>query len=167
MRDFSQRGLAATKRQGKVQKVNNILWGLTIRHFHFCENYENGSYLFLMYRIYAKNFYVFCLYFSILSKIKKCSIVTPKIRTKFHGNRLVRFRDISHTVSKNLVSWKTRLKFQNVVFHTHPLLTFFTYIYHLYFNIQFTTKLKPSPLIIDSPKINIRITRFTLCNTAK
>ena len=42
--------------------------------------------------------------------------VTLKIRTKFHSNRLVRFRDILHTVSKNLVSRKTRLKFQNVIF---------------------------------------------------
>ena len=46
--------------------------------------------------------------------------VTLKIRTKFHSNRLVRFRDIFHTVSKNLVS-----KFQN------PLLAFFTYISRL------------------------------------
>ena len=54
--------------------------------------------------------------------------VTPEIRTEFHSNRLVRFRDILHTVSKNLVSRKTRLKFQNVIFHMYPLLTFFTYI---------------------------------------
>ena len=37
-------------------KVNDILWGLTIERFHFCENYENSSYLFSLYRIYAKNF---------------------------------------------------------------------------------------------------------------
>ena len=83
----------------------------------------------------AKNFYVFCLYFSKSLKIKKCSIVSPlvnvtlKTRTKFHGNRLARFRDILHTVSKNLVSKKTRSKFQNVIFHMYPLLSFFTYIY--------------------------------------
>ena len=76
--------------------------------------------------------------------------VTLKIRTKFHGNRLVRFRDILHAVSKTLVSRKTRLKFQNVIFHMYPLLTFFTYISQV---LQFTTKLNPSPLIIDSPKV--------------
>ena len=76
--------------------------------------------------------------------------VMPKIRIKFHGNRLVRFRDILHTVSKNLVSRKTRLKFQNVIFHTYPLLTFFTYVSQF---LQFATKLNPSPLIFDSPKV--------------
>ena len=61
---------------------------------------------------------------------RQCLVnVTLKIRTKFHSNRLVRFRDILHTVSKNLVSSrKTRLKFQNVTFHMYHLLTFFTYI---------------------------------------
>ena len=54
--------------------------------------------------------------------------VTLKILTKFHSNRLVRSRDILHTVSKNRVSRETRLKFQNVIFHMYPLLTFFTYI---------------------------------------
>ena len=53
--------------------------------------------------------------------------VTLKIRSKFHSNRLVNFRDILHTVSKNPVSRKTRSRFQNVIFHTYPLLTFFTY----------------------------------------
>ena len=57
--------------------------------------------------------------------------VTLKTRTKFHSNWLVRFRDILHTVSKNPVSRKTRLKFQNVIFHRYPLLTFFTYISRL------------------------------------
>ena len=78
-----------------------------------------------------------------------------KIRTKFHGNRLIRFRDILRTVSKNLVSRKTRLKFQNVIFHMYLLLTFFTYIYRGSQFLQFTTKLNPSPLIFDSPKSNI------------
>ena len=73
--------------------------------------------------------------------------VTLKTRTKFHSNRLVRFRDILHTVSKKLVSRETRLKFQNVIFHTYPLLTFFTYISRL------TIKSNPSPLIFDSPKV--------------
>ena len=41
--------------------------------------------------------------------------VALKIRTKFHS---------MHTVSKNLVSRETRLKFQNVIFHAYPLLTF-------------------------------------------
>ena len=96
-----------------------------IQHFHFHENYENSSYLFSIYRIYAKNFYVFCLYFSKLLKIKKMfdrqSLVnvTLKIRTKFHSNWLVSYRDILHNVSKNPVSKKTRLKFQNVIFHAH------------------------------------------------
>ena len=79
--------------------------------------------------------------------------VILKIRTKFHGNWLVRFRDILHTVSKNLVSSKTRLKFQNVIFHVYPLLTFFTYIYRGSQFLQFTTKLNPTPLILNSPKI--------------
>ena len=79
--------------------------------------------------------------------------VTLKIRTKFHSNRLVRFRDILHTVSKNLVSRKTRLKFQNVIFHTYPLLTFFLLIYRGSQFLQFATKLNPSPLIFDSPKV--------------
>ena len=82
--------------------------------------------------------------------------VTLKIRTKFHGNRLVRLRGILHTVSENLVSRKkTRLKFQNVIFLIYPLLTFFTYIYRGSQFLQFTTKLNPSPLIFDSPKGNI------------
>ena len=46
--------------------------------------------------------------------------VTLEIRTEFHSNRLVRYRDILHAVSKNLVSRKTRLKFQNVIFHMYP-----------------------------------------------
>ena len=80
--------------------------------------------------------------------------VTLKIRTKFHGSRLVRFRDILRTVCKNLVSRKTRLKFQTVIFHMYPLLTFFTYIYRgSQLQLQFTTKLNPSPLIFDSPKV--------------
>ena len=54
--------------------------------------------------------------------------VTLKIRTKFHSNRLVRFRGVLHTVSKNLVSRKTLLKFQNVTFHMYPLPTLF-YLY--------------------------------------
>ena len=64
---------------------------------------------------------------------RQCLVnVTLKIRTKFHSNRLVRFRDILHTVSKNPVSRKNAtLKFQNVIFHTYPLLTFFTYISQL------------------------------------
>ena len=42
--------------------------------------------------------------------------VTLKIRTKFYSNRLVRFRDTSHTVSRNLISRNTRFKFQNIIF---------------------------------------------------
>ena len=92
-------------------------------------------------------------------EIVKCSIgnplvnVTLRIRTKFHSNRLVRFRDIVHTVSKNLVSRETRLKFQNVIFHTYPLLTFFLLIYRGSQFLQFATKLNPSPLTFDSPKV--------------
>ena len=106
---------------------------------------------------YAKNFYVFCLYLSKLLKIKKTfdrqSLVnvTLKIRTKFHSNRLVRFRDILHTVSENLVSRETRFKFQNVVFHVSPLL--FSLIYRGSQFLQFTTKLNPNPLIFDSPNV--------------
>ena len=77
--------------------------------------------------------------------------VTLKIRTKFHSNRLVKLRDNLHTVSENLVSRETRLKFQNVVFHMSPLL--FLLIYHGSQFLQFTTKLNPSPLIFDSPKV--------------
>ena len=77
--------------------------------------------------------------------------VTLKIRDKFHSNRLVRFRDILHTVSKHLVSRKTRLKLQNVIFHMYPLLTFFFYRGSQF--LQYTTKLTPSPLIFDSSKV--------------
>ena len=72
--------------------------------------------------------------------------VTLKIRTKFHGNRLVRFRDILHTVSKNLVSRKTRLKFQNVIFHMYPFYLLFLLIYRGSQFLQFTAKLNPTPL---------------------
>ena len=54
--------------------------------------------------------------------------VTLKIRTKFHSNRFVRFRDILHTVSENLVSRETRLKFQNVHF-SYVSFTYFFFIY--------------------------------------
>ena len=57
--------------------------------------------------------------------------VTLKIRTKFHSNRLVRFRDVLRIVSKNLASRKTRLNFQNVIFHMYLLPTLFTYISRL------------------------------------
>ena len=57
--------------------------------------------------------------------------VTLRIRTKFHSNRLVRFRDILHTVSRNLISRKARLKFRNVIFHMYHLFTFSTYISRL------------------------------------
>ena len=79
--------------------------------------------------------------------------VTLKIRTKFHSNRLVRFRDILYTVSKNLVSRRTRSKFQNVIFHMYPLLTLFLLIYRGSQFSQFTTKSNPSPLLFDSPKV--------------
>ena len=36
--------------------------------------------------------------------------VALKIRTRFHGDRLIRFRDILHTVSKNLVSREKRVE---------------------------------------------------------
>ena len=78
--------------------------------------------------------------------------VTLKIRTKFHSNRLVTLRDILHTISKNLVSRKTRLKFQNVIFHTYLYLLFLL-VYRGSQFLQFTTKLNPSPLIFDSPKV--------------
>ena len=131
MHDSRQTRLSATKFKSKQYSVGSI------QDFHFCENYENNSYLFLMCRICAKNFYVFCLYFSKLLKIKKMfdrqslANITLKIRTKFHSNRLLRFRDIFHTFSKNLVSRKTRLKFQNVIFHMYSFLTIFIYISRL------------------------------------
>ena len=143
----------------KSSKVNDILYGLTIQHFHFCENYENSSYLSSMCRIYAKNFYVFCSRFSKLLKILKMfdrqSLVnvTLKTRAKFHSNRLVRFRDISHAVSKIRVSRETRRKFQNVIFHAYPSLTFFLLTHRVSQFLQFTTKLNPSPLILDSPNV--------------
>ena len=74
---------------------------------------------------------VFCLlFFEIVKNLKmfdRQSLVnvTLEIRTEFHSNRLVRFRDILHTVSRNLVSSETHLKFQNVTFHMYPLLTVF------------------------------------------
>ena len=54
-----------------------------------------------------------------------------KVTPSFHSNRLVRFRDNLHTVSKHLVSRETRFKFQNVIFHMYPLLTFFNYVSRL------------------------------------
>ena len=54
--------------------------------------------------------------------------VTLMIRTKFHSNRLVRFRDILHAVSKDLVSRKTRLKFSE----RHFSYVSFTYFFYLY-----------------------------------
>ena len=48
---------------------------------------------------------------------------------------------------------KTRLKFQNVIFHMYPLLTSFYLIYRGSQFLQFTTKLNPTPLIFDSPKV--------------
>ena len=87
-----------------------------------------------MYRIYAKSFYVFCLYFSKLSKIRKMFArqslvnVTLKIRTKFHSNLLVKYRDILHTVSKNLVFEKIAFKISK----RHFSYVFFTYSFHLY-----------------------------------
>ena len=132
-----QTGFGCNRKAEKRSEVNNILWGLTSRQFQFCDNYKNSSYLFLMYRIYAKSFYVLSSIFFEIVKYREMfdrqSLINVrlKIRAKFHGDRLVRFRDISHTVSKNLVSRKTRLKFQNVVFHTYPLLTFFTYMSRL------------------------------------
>ena len=54
--------------------------------------------------------------------------VTLKIRTKFHSNRLVRFRDILHTVSKNLVSRKRRFKVSERHF-SYVSLTYFFYLY--------------------------------------
>ena len=53
--------------------------------------------------------------------------VTLKIRTKFHSNRLVRFRDILHTVSKNLVSRKKEFKVPERYFSYVS----FTYFFHL------------------------------------
>ena len=97
-----------------------------------------------MYRIYAKSFYNFrFVFFEIVKNSKMLDRqslvnVTLKIPTKFRSNRMVGFRDILHTVSKNLVSRKTRLKFQNVIFHMYPLLAFF-YLYiavHSTYNSQ-------------------------------
>ena len=67
--------------------------------------------------------------------------VTLEIRTEFHGDRLVRFRDILHTVSKNLVSRDSFVIFSHVPF-----------TYNSQF-LQFTTKLNPSPLTLDSPNV--------------
>ena len=131
---FQPNRISCNKKRKKQFKSKQYSLGIDD---HFCENYENSSYVFSMYRICAKNFYVSCLCFSKLLKIKKMfdrqSLVnvTLKIRTKFHSNRLVRYRDILHTVSKHLVLRKTRLKFQNVVFHMYPSLTFFTYVSRL------------------------------------
>ena len=68
--------------------------------------------------------------------------VTLKIRTKFHSNRLVRFRDILHTVSENLVSIETRLKFQNVISRYVSFTYFFLLIYRGSQFLQFATKSK-------------------------
>ena len=90
--------------------------------------------------------------------------VTLKIRTKFHSNRLVRFRDILHTVSENLVSIETRLKFQNVISHTCPSLTFF-YLY-IAAHSSYNSQLNPSPLIFDSPKVIYESHDLRFNNTA-
>ena len=89
-----------SQREGKkCSKVNDIL-----QHVHLCENYENSSYLFLMYR--QKFLRFLFIFFEIIENSKMFDRqflvnVILKIRTKFHSNR---FQDILHTVSKNLVS---------------------------------------------------------------
>ena len=77
--------------------------------------------------------------------------VTLKIRAKFHGNWLIRFRDILHTVSKSLVSRKARLKFQNVIL-SHVSFTYFFYSY-IAARSSYNSNLNPSPLMFDSPKV--------------
>ena len=134
MHDSSETGLAATKRQKNVQK-----WTI------FSRDWRSNIFIFVkIMKIAAICFWCIefmpkistFIFFEIVKNYKmfdRQSLVnvTLKIRTEFHGNRLVRFRDILHTVSKILVSRKTRLKFQNVIFHMYPLLTFFTYISRL------------------------------------
>ena len=111
----------------------SLLQGLTIQPiFIFVKIMKMAAICFRRIEFMPKISTAFCLYLSKLSKIKKMfdrqSLVnvTLKTRTKFHSNRL--FRLILHIVSKNLVSRKTRLKFQNVIFHMYPSLTFF-YLY--------------------------------------
>ena len=104
-----------------------------------------------------ENFYVF-IFFEIVKNQKmfdrqSLANVILKIHTKFDGNRLVKVRDILHTISKNLVSRKTRLKFQNVIFHMYPFYLLFLLIYRGSQFLQFTTKLNPSLLIFDSPNV--------------
>ena len=60
--------------------------------------------------------------------------VTLKIRTKFHSKLLVKYRDILHTVSKNLVSRKTRFKVSERHFSYVSFTYFFLLIYRYYYN---------------------------------
>ena len=55
-----------------------------------------------------------------------------KIRTKFHSSRLIRFQDILHTVSKNLVS-REMLKFK--VSERHFSYVSFTYFFLLIYRV--------------------------------
>ena len=126
------RGSSRHEKSRKFQKVNNILSGIDDTTFSFhVKIMKTAATCFSCIESIAKNFYVFCFCFSKLLKILKMfdrqSLVnvTLKIRAKFHSNRLVRFRGISHAVSKIRVSRETRRKFQNVIFHTYPSLTFF------------------------------------------
>ena len=125
MHDSSQAGLVATKRQE---------W--TIFSRDFCEDCENSSYLYFDVSNLCQKFLRFFFLFTFIVKNWKMfdrqSLVnvTLKIRTKFHSNRLVRYRGILHTVSKNLVSRETRLKFQKL----HFSYVSFTYFFLLIFS---------------------------------
>ena len=130
----SQTGLVATKKARKSSKGNSILWGLTIQHFSFLwKLWKWQQFVFRCIEFMSKIssfFFVYCC--SKLLKIEKIldrqSLVNValKIRTKFHSNRLVRFRDILHVVSNNLVSRETRFQVSERRFFSHLSFTYFS-----------------------------------------
>ena len=134
MHESSQTGLVATKRQEKfkskqyslvIDDPTLLLWKLWKLQL-FVSDVSN-----LCQDVSTFFVYIFrnCWKLKNVRSSIPSKCYTKDTFTKFHGNRLVRFRDILHTVSKNLVSSrKTRLKFQNVTIHMYHLLTFFTYI---------------------------------------
>ena len=122
MHDSSQTGLAATKRQKEFESKQKCFsgdWRSNILCLKILRKlWKQQLFVFDVSNLcqkFLRN--VFRLCFSKLLKIKNyCSIVNleqvlrQKTRTKFRGGRLVRSRDILHSVSENLVSRKTRLK---------------------------------------------------------
>ena len=126
---------------------------------------RDSSYLFLVYRIYAKSFYILLfIFFEIVRNWKmfdRQSIVnvTLKIRTKFHRYFIGRLDSeipctpFLKTWFREKRVWSFRTSFFICILYLFFFFFFFTYVSRL------TTKLNPSPLNIRFAKSNIRITR--------